>query len=293
MRIRLPAILGAASLGWGLAAVGVRSVFAAGATTFTVVVVRTMVATAAFVLFAAVRRQGATRQAWWHGSLIGILRIGVAPILFIASLNFISAGFEGLVITLVPVVTAALGHFFLGERLVARQMIGLMMGLAGTSLLIVSGESGIAEGGNTVVGGALALGGVLFGSISGVLSRSYAPRHDTSRLALPMFVSGALTTAVAALATRDLEFTTLPARSWEILVALGLGSTLLPFVATLWASRHTTAAKVALVAYVAPLISVAAGAILLDEVITTAIVFGGLLTLGGVALVTGTRVRPL
>jgi drug/metabolite transporter (DMT)-like permease len=293
MRIRLPAVLGAASVGWGMAAVGVRAVFAAGATTFTVVVVRTGVATAGFLLFAAARRKGASRLAWWHGSLIGVLRIGVAPILFIASLNFISAGFEGLVITLVPLVTAALAHVFLGERLQPRQTVGLLLGLAGTSLLIGSGESGIATGGNTAAGGALALGGVLFGSISGVLSRSYAPRHDTTRLALPMFVSGALTTIVGATVAHDVELAALPERSWGILIALGLGSTLLPFVATLWASRHTTATNVALVGYVAPLISVVAGALLLDEVITGAIVVGGLLTLSGVALVTGPRARPL
>ena len=52
MRAKLIGILGAASLGWGLAGVGVRAIYQQGGTTFTVVVVRTGIATLAVVLFA-------------------------------------------------------------------------------------------------------------------------------------------------------------------------------------------------------------------------------------------------
>jgi drug/metabolite transporter (DMT)-like permease len=286
MRTRVIAALGAASLGWGLAGVGVRAVYQEGATTFTVVVVRTTVATVAVILFGVMRRRSPTRAEWLHGSLIGTLRIGLAPILFIASLNYISAGVEGLVITLIPVTTAAMGALFLRESLTRRQLAGLALGVLGTTLLIASGDSGIADGsGNTVIGGGLALGGVLFGSISGILSRRFAPLHDTATLSIPMFVSGALVALAGGRVTSDVAIGSLNARSWQLLVLLGLGSTLLPFVATLYGSRHTTAARVALTAYVAPLVGVTAGAILLDEVITPAIAVGGLLTLTGVIMV--------
>lgn len=286
MRSRLIAVLGAASLGWGLAGVGVRALYQEGATTFTVVVFRTGIATLAVLLFGAFTGTRPNRRAWLHGSLIGIPRIGFAPILFIASLNYISAGVEALVITLVPVTTAAMGHLFLRERLARPQVMGLMLGIAGTALLIVSGDSGIADGsGNTLVGGGLALGGVLFGSVSGILSRRFAPLHDTASLAIPMFFSGASVALAGGLVTTDIHPGNLSFRSWQLLVFLALGSTLLPFVATLYASRHTTAAAVALTAYVAPLIGVIGGAVLLDEVITPFIALGGLLTLTGVIMV--------
>lgn len=286
MRARLIAVLGAASLGWGLAGVGVRAVYQEGATTFSVIVIRTSVATLAVVLFGVANRIRPSKLTWIHGSLIGVPRIGLAPIAFISSLNFISAGVESLVITLVPVVTAGLGHVFLRERLSRLQAVGLALGIAGTSVLIVSGESGIADGsGNTIIGGLLALTGVLFGSWSGILSRRFAPQHDTIALSIPMFVSGALVAAVAGLVAGDIQPNTVNVRSWQLLILLGLGSTLLPFVATLYASRHTTATNVALTGYVAPLVGVVGGAVLLDEIITPAIVFGGLLTIIGVILV--------
>jgi len=286
MRSRLIAVLGAASLGWGLAGVGVRALYQEGATTFTVVVFRTGIATLVVLIYGIVTGSRPTRRAWIHGSLIGIPRIGLAPILFIASLNYISAGVEALVITLVPATTAALGHLFLREQLARPQIVGLALGIAGTTLLIGSGESGIADGsGNTLLGGGLALGGVLFGSFSGILSRRFAPQHDTVSLAMPMFLSGALVAAAGGLLAVDIHPGSLNARSWQLVVFLALGSTLLPFVATLYASRHTTATAVALTAYVAPLIGVIGGAVLLDEVITYVIALGGLLTLTGVVMV--------
>jgi drug/metabolite transporter (DMT)-like permease len=76
MRTRIIAVLGAASFGWGLAGVGVRAVYQQGATTFTVIVVRTAVATLAVILFGAVSQKVPDKSEWLHGSLIGILRIG-------------------------------------------------------------------------------------------------------------------------------------------------------------------------------------------------------------------------
>lgn len=284
MQTRANVAILTASLGWGFAAVGTRFLFLGGASTFTVVAGRTGFAALAVVLFAVVVRRRADAMAWRRGAAIGVLRVGMAPMLFISSLQYISAGFEGLVITLIPVVTAVMAHFLLDERLVRKQLIGLLLGLAGTSLLILSGESGIAEGGNAVVGGALALGGVAFGSVSGILQRKYAPHHDTRDLAIPMFLAGAGVVAVAAIATGGVQPNTVPAGGWYVLIALGLGSTLLPFLATLFASRYTSASRVALVGYLAPIISLAAGVILLEEVITPFILLGGTITLAGVVI---------
>ncbi len=295
VNVRVLVTLLAASLGWGLAGVGTRAAFSEGASTFTVVVVRSGIATIAIVAFAVIKGRKVDRRAWRDGALIGIPRIGLAPIFFIASLNYISAGVEGLIITLIPVVTAALAHVILNERLRPIQVAGFVLGLAGTTLLIASGESGIADGsGNTVIGGSLALAGVAFGSLSGILARRYSPRHDTATLAVPMFVSGATVAVVGGLFVRGIDLPGLNATAWQILIFLALGSTLLPFVATLYASAHTTAANVALTGYLAPLVGVVGGALILDEVITTAIVVGGALAVAGVILVgRGGRRTPL
>lgn len=284
MQARAGVAIVLASLGWGFAAVGTRHLFLGGASTFTVVAGRTGFAALAVVSFALLIRRSPGVVAWKRGAAIGFLRVGIAPVLFIASLQYISAGFEGLVITLIPLVTSVMAHFVLDERLVARQVAGLLLGLAGTSMLILSGESGIAEGGNAVLGGSLALGGVAFGSASGILQRRYAPHHDTRDLAIPMFVAGAGLVLVAGTVTSGIDPSSVPQGGWLVLIGLGLGSTLLPFVATLFASRYVSAARVALVGYLAPLISLVAGVVLLDEVLSPFILVGGSITLLGVVI---------
>jgi len=285
MPSRVVAALTAAVLGWGLAAVGVRYAFEEGVSTFTVVGVRLGVAALAVSGFAVLARRTITAEEWRRGSIIGIPRIALAPVLFIASLQQISAGVEAILITLIPVVTALLAWLILGEPQRLSQVAGFALGLAGATVIIFSGESGLGAGeGDPLLGGALALGGVLAASVSGVLQRRFAPHHATTSLAVPMFITGGAVALSAALIFRDFDPGALDGSLWALLIALGLASTLLPFAMTLYASKFTTAARVSLVAYVAPIISVIAGIVLLDEVLTLSIVIGGLLALAGVVL---------
>jgi drug/metabolite transporter (DMT)-like permease len=276
----------ASALGWGFAGVGVRVAFENGASTFTIVDVRLVTAALAVVVFVVLQGRGTSAQLWRHGAIIGIPRIGLAPVLFIASLRYISAGVEGLIITLIPVFTAVIAWIALRESLHRVQIWGFTLGLLGAALIIAAGESGIAGGeGDVVLGGLLALGGVVCGSSSGVLARKYAPLHDTADLAMPMFVSGVTLAVVLSFLLGPPDLGELDVPLWLLLIGLGLGSTLLPFVGTLYASRFTTAARVAIVGYVAPVVSVVAGVLLLDEVLTVGIVAGGVLALTGAILV--------
>ena len=79
------------------------------------------------------------------------------------------------------------------------------------------------------------------------------------------------------------------ANLWVLLIVLGLGSTLLPFGATLYASKHASATVVSVTAYLAPLVAVVGGVLLLDEQLTAVIIAGSALALVGVALVGGPR----
>ena len=285
MQSRVLTALLAASLGWGMAGVGTRFVFSEGATTFTVIVVRILTATAAVLLVWLGKGGGITRSAWRDGAIIGVLRIGLAPMLFISSLQYISAGVEGIFITIIPASTAALAAVVLHERLGRNQIVGLAIGLVGSLLIVAVGDSGISgDGGNVRVGAMFALAGVVAGASSGVLSRKYAPKHRTTELAIPMFLSGAVVAVTAGLVLQDIDLAGVNSTSWIALIALGVGSTFLPFFATLFASRHTSAARVALTGYLAPVVGVTAGVILLDEVLTVPIGIGAALALVGVAV---------
>jgi drug/metabolite transporter (DMT)-like permease len=289
MRNRVVLAVVGASIGWGLAGVGTRAAYELGATTLTVLSTRTVVATLALSGFMVARSIRPSPLAWRHGATIGVFRIGIAPLLFMGSLNFISAGVEGLVITLVPATTAVMAAALIDERVTRMQVVGLVVGLAGTTLIALSGESGLGAEGNVTAGFLLAGGGVLVGSLSGVLQRKYAPLHDTAELALPMFAAGlAVALPLSLVVDVDVVRTFTPGL-WTLLVVLGLGSTLLPFGLTLYASKHASATIVATTGYLAPLVGVVGGAIILGEEITPVIVIGAVLAMAGVGLVGGAR----
>jgi len=292
MRNRVLLSVLAASLGWGLAGVGTRAAYDLGATTLTVLAVRTTVATAALIMYAAIARVVPSGIAWRHGAIIGTLRIGLAPLVFMASLNYISAGVEGLVITLVPATTALMAAALIGESVSRRQVVGLLIGLGGTTLIAAAGDSGLGAEGDVATGFLLAGIGVLIGSLSGVIQRRYAPLHDTADLAVPMFVSGLAVSVVAGAVIGFDPVGSYEVDLWLLLVVLGLGSTLLPFGATLYASKHASATVVSITGYIAPLIGVVGGVLLLGEHLTTAIIIGAVLAMVGVALVGGPRRTP-
>lgn len=286
MKPRVVAAIAFSAIGWGLGAVGVRVAFDAGVSTFTVIDVRLTVAGATVAVYVLAKRRRVSPLAWRHGAIIGIPRIGLAPVVFIASLNHISAGVEGLFITLIPVVTSAMAWLLIREPIRRVQILGLVIGLAGVLLIIVAGESGLGDGeGDIAVGATLALLGVLAGSLSGALSRKYAPFHDTADLALPMFATGTLIALTASLVFAPPVLGELDLGLWTLLFALAFGSTLLPFVGTLYAARYTTAIRVAVVGYLAPILAVVGGVVLLDEVLTPGIVVGGALAITGAVLV--------
>jgi drug/metabolite transporter (DMT)-like permease len=289
MRNKVVLAVLAASAGWGLAGVGTRAAYGLGSTTVTLLSIRTAIATLTLVVAVIIMGIRPTRLAWTHGTLIGALRIGITPLLFMLSLNYISAGVEGLVITLVPATTAALAAVFISETINRNQIIGLVVGLAGTTLIAVSGDSGLGAEGNIVAGFSLALGGVLVGSATGVMQRHYAPRHDTMELALPMFASGTVVAITLGLLVGFDDFSTYSTQLWVLVVVLGLGATLLPFGLTLFASKHATATVVSMVGYLAPVVAVVAGVVLLNEHVTPTILAGGALAVVGVAFVGGAR----
>ncbi len=274
-----------ASLGWGLAGVGTRFAYESGATTLTVLSIRSSVATIALALFVIAFRPNPSWAAWRDGSLIGVLRVGLNPMLFMASLNYISAGVEGLVITLIPATTAVLASLTIKEKVTGRQILGLLIGLVGTMVIGLAGDSGLGAEGNIVAGFALAGAGVIVGSLSGILQRHLAPRHDTVSLAFPMFLSGTIAALLAGLFVGFDDVASYETSLWVLLVFLGLGSTLLPFGLTLFASKHAPATIVSMTAYIAPLVAVVGGAVLLDEQITAPIVIGAGLAIVGTALV--------
>lgn len=275
-----------AAFGWGTGGVATRSLLLHEVDPFTLISVR-FVASALFLVAWLLWRRNltSTRGAWLAGIVIGTVNMSAPTVFFTVALEYISAGLGGLMITLVPVVTAAWAHLLLvDERLTVRKLAGSGVAFAGVAVLIAAGETGFS-GGSVLRGVAFSLLGVLLASLGGVLSRIYTQRYSVSELAGPQFVAGAIGAVVVGVVLGSTRIASIGPASWSLLAYLATVGTVLPYIGFLWVVQHTTATRASLVGYIVPLISLLVGAALLGEQINLIIAASAMLIIVGVVIV--------
>lgn len=283
MRRRTWAAIFVAGLGWGTEGVATRAAFEQNVGPYPVAVLRSVIAAVGSVGYLAIAGQlKAPNQILRRQAAVqGIAHMAGPFLLLTYAYQHASAGFVSLLVAMVPLATAAIAHFFLpDERLGARLITGFVIAAVGAGILIASGESGLAAGGQPLLGSVLAMAAVLLIAGSGVYAKRDAGRYDPAQLTALQMVVGALVLG-AVVPFVDMQWS-LSAQGWAIMLFLAVGATVIPYFAFFWAMGHASAMLVSLSGYVAPLVAVTVGWMVLDEQISLSIVVGGVLILIGV-----------
>ncbi len=248
------------------------------------VVVFTRCALGAALLLPFALRQGGlarTVRAHWKPMLAFAVIEIVGPWWTLTDAErHLSSSTAGLLIAGVPIVGIVLARFFgAAERVGARRVVGLALGLGGVAVLTVPHLTG---------GDARSLAEVLITVVGYATAPLIAARHlkdvPTLQLITPCLTLAALVYAPAAFLTRP---ATLP--SGEVLAALaGLGvvCTAIAFVAFLELIKEIGPTRAGVITYVNPAVAVAAGALFLDERLTATIIVAFTLILSGSVLAT-------
>lgn len=194
----------------------------------------------------------------------------------------LSSSTAGLLIAGVPVVGLVLARFFGGtERLGARRLTGLALGLAGVAVLTVPQLTG---------GDARSLAEVLLTVVGYATAPLIAARHlkdvPSLHLTAPCLALAALVYAPAAAVTRPAALPS--AQVLAALAVLGVVCTAVAFVAFLELIKEVGPTRATVFTYVNPAVAVAAGAVLLDEPLTAGILAAFALILAGSVLATAT-----
>jgi drug/metabolite transporter (DMT)-like permease len=222
-------------------------------------------------------------RALAHSAVVGVLSLALSFGGVYEGLHLgVSTGVSALFLGVMPLATALFGLAF-GERLNARQCIGLVLGFVGVVLVL----AGRLDGGHADGYGYLAS---LIGLLGFSLGTLYQKRHSTE---LDLRIGLATQHAVAALALlplaafaehfhTDASGTYFGALGWIVLVNSVGGFAL--FFALL---RRGAATRVAALFYLMPPITALMGFLLLDEHLTWSMLPGFILVALGVWL--GTR----
>ncbi len=274
-----------AAIGWGLGGVITRAAFDHGVDPVEFSAYRSAFAVVAMLAYLFVTRRPipSSRAAWGAGMILGTVNLAAPFLLLTLAVVYASAGFVGLLVANIPIGTALWAHFLGDERLNAPKAFGLSVSFAGVLLLLVVGDSGLDEGGNAPLAIGLSLAGLSLASFGILYAKRALAALDPTRLALPQFTVGTALLIIPIPFTDGLptDFTTF---GWLLVIAAGVFSTALPFLAFYEAMKHVTATQAALTGYVIPLVAIVLGGLLLDERITPTLIAGGVLIILGVIL---------
>lgn len=262
---------------------------------FTFLAVRLLLAAALLVGVAVALRSSRmpSRSQYGHAALVGVLlHAGYLGGVFYAISIGVPAGVSAVVVSLQPVLTALLATRLLDERLVVRQWLGLVLGVAGVTLVLAPGLVGSGSTSALPVAGLLGCGVAL---ASGTAATLYQKRHGDG---IPLvwgtavqYAAASLLLLAAAGATESfrIEWTGqfVAALVWLVLV-LSLGAVLLLLVLL----RRGSASSVSSLLYLVPPATAVEAFLLFGERLSPPALAGVAVAALGVALVvTPVRVR--
>ena len=275
----------AAGVGWGLGGVATRSALDEGLQPFALVAMRILMATALVVGYLVVKRTRlAGLRLWGVATILGITNLVMPFVFFTLALEHASAGFIGLLVSLVPAVTALFAHFLLAEeRLRTATAIGLGVSFLGVGVLMATGETGIGAEGDALLAAVFALTAVASVSYSNVYGRRHTPGMPVIPLTAIQFIVGSIILVLAMLIGEGLP-RGVTATGWWLTAYMAVVATIVPFAVFYWLLQRVTATQASLIAYLVPIIAVIGGVILLDEQVPPAMLGGGALIVIGVIL---------
>jgi drug/metabolite transporter (DMT)-like permease len=225
-----------------------------------------------------------SRREAAHTMLVGaLIQGGYLGGVFYAIGHGVSAGTSAMLVGLQPVVTVVLARLWLGERVIARQWLGLVVGLAGVALVVHHrvGRDSTAS----VVALLVALVAISVGTL---WQKRHAAHVDLRSGAAIQFSTCALLLAPLAFFVEHGHIDWTPsfafALGWSVIV-LSTGANLLLF----WLIRHGRAADVAALFFLVPGVTALMAFGLFGETLTVEALAGMLLIAAGVAL---GRARP-
>jgi drug/metabolite transporter (DMT)-like permease len=242
-----------------------------------------------FVLVAALMTVVAVATgATWPGSARQIGHVAVAAWLvhgiylggvFLALAGGMPAGISAMLVGLQPILTALIALAWLGERVVPRQWLGLILGLAGV-WLVVRGKTSFSGDLSGMLPSVIALVGISVGTL---YQKRYCTRVDMRSGAVIQFSACALVYLPLVLLfegapvrwTHEFVF----AIGWSVLV-LSVGAISLLY----WLLRHGAASSVARLFFLVPPVTAVMAWIIFGEALDAMAIAGMALIAVAVAL---------
>jgi drug/metabolite transporter (DMT)-like permease len=230
-----------------------------------------------------------TRKDVGNFVLLGIVGQLFAQLFITWGVRFAPASNAALLALVMPVSTALMAHFFLGERMSRIRWISFGLALLGVAACSGVDWNGLNFGSAYLVGNILIFVSVLGSAFYNAYSKKMLERHSPLRVLLSSYYALLVVLLPITIAAEPEGFRNLPHYSttvWVGLAVLALFQYFLSMVIFLNVLTRLDATQAALSNYLIPFFGVLIAAIALHERLTTFMIAGGLLALASTLLIT-------
>ncbi len=276
---------------WGMNTVAMR---VAGRTVPPLSVAATRALVGGLLLSLLAARRGARwpsgRVEWLQIAAIAVPMTGLSTAFLFLAARHVPAGLVSILTNTMPLFTAAMAPFLLRERLTARIALGLAIGMAGAVIVAWRAVGGDIE----AIGIVFALLAAITSALGAVLYKRFPmPGVDRVRaVAVQLLISCVVLTVMAV--PDDRSSMTFPWTFWLSFVYLAVLGLAVSFLCFSELVSRGTGMQSSAVAYLATVLGVLFGALLLHERLSWTVLVGGAIAIGGVAIVqlTGPAAAP-
>jgi len=253
---------------------------------FVFLLIRMVLTIFAFLVLCQVFRAGRlTRHQAGHQMIAGLLIHGTYLGGVFAAIKWgMPAGITAIVVGVQPVLTAAVGRFWLGESLRRRQWLGLMLGLAGvTTVLLSSNRPDTFEfSWPATVAALMALIGISLGTL---YQKRFGKNLNLLAGSLYQYIGAAVLMALMAGFFEDWpidwDFQLVLALAWLV-----LGISVVAILLLMYMIREGETSRVVSYFYLVPPVAAIEAWLLFDETLTVPGICAMVVTVFGVYLVT-------
>lgn len=235
-----------------------------------------------------------TRREFASASFMGVALLGVGLGTVGLAKDYVPTGVMALIIASTP-LTIVIWRVLTRDRPAPLTLVGVVVGLAGIGWMLLPGGTRPVSGtdGDVVFWSLMILISATIWATTSFFSARLPKPADSFTLTTYELLSGGIAlTFVGLVVGERIDFGSISARSWGGWIFLVTAGSVLAFSSFTWLINNAPISLASTYAYVNPAVAVLLGLLLYNEVLTSDVVVGLTVVLGGVILVvTGESLR--
>lgn len=228
-----------------------------------------------------------TRKQWASASFMGVALLGVGLGTVGLAQDYVPTGVMALIVASTP-LTIVIWRVITGDRPARLTLVGVVVGLLGIGWMLLPGGTRPVSGtdGDVVFWSIMILISATIWATTSFFSARLPKPADSFALTTYELLSGGIAlTFVGLVIGERIDLSTISGRSWAGWIFLVTAGSVLAFSSFTWLINNAPISLASTYAYVNPAVAVLLGLLLYSEALTSDVVIGLTVVLGGVILV--------